>query len=121
MAPKGVLVRASVVARAIHAGARPSGTPVPALGKRPAGLALRGAAGLGTALRDGDVITSVAGSPATSMSAAITAIAGALRSRPPVITGLAWRGDQSFPVTVEIPWPAEDEPAQAEPAEAPRG
>lgn len=99
--PRGVLVRAEVVARAARSGMRPSGHAVPATAARPAGLALVGVGPFG--LRDGDVLTHVAGAPATSEGAVVSAVAGALRAGARAISGVAWRGDQRIAVTVEIP------------------
>jgi len=99
----GILVRASVVAAAVESGARPSGVAVPAQGFRPAGIALAGVSGFGAGLRDGDVLTRVGGTPATSVGAVIGAVAGALRQKARVITGEIWRGEQRLSIAVEIP------------------
>lgn len=100
---RGLLIRAPVVARAVRSGARPDGTPVPASGARPAGLALHGIGHLGAGLRDGDVLTSVGGTTATSVGAVVGAVAGAIRSGARVITATVWRGDQRIQVAIEIP------------------
>lgn len=102
-ARKGILVRAATVARAVRMGGRPSGTPVPASGARPAGLELAGVSRYGSGLRDGDVLTQVGGTPATSEGAVVGAVAGALRSGARVITAVVWRGPQRLDVAVEIP------------------
>lgn len=99
----GILVRAPLVAQAARSGARPSGSYVPAMGLRPAGLLLAGVSGFGSGLRDGDVLTSVGGVPATSVGAVISAVTGALAKHAPVITGEVWRGDTRLAVAVEIP------------------
>jgi S1-C subfamily serine protease len=83
---------------------RPTGVPVPASGMRPAGIALQGVSAFGAGLRDGDVVTSVAGAPARSVGAVVGAVMGALRAKAKVITGVVWRGNQQLTVTVEIPW-----------------
>ena len=94
--------RARVVAAA-EAGMRPSGGSVAATSWRPAGLALTGVNPIGVGLRDGDVITRVGGTPATSQGAVIGAVTSALRQKLPAITGEVWRGRQKIVVTVELP------------------
>jgi hypothetical protein len=111
----GVHVRAEVVARAVQSGARPSGVPVPALGLRPAGIALQGVSGFGAGLRDGDVLTRIGGAPATSVGVVVGAIAGALQHGAKVITGEVWRGDQRLAVAVEVPRSAQPVPRRARP------
>lgn len=105
--PRGIVVRADTVARAVHSGGRPSGVFTPANGSRPAGLSLVGVSGFGTALRDGDILTSVGGTPATSVGAVVGAVAGAIGHGAKVITGVVWRGDDRIDVAVEIPGPNE--------------
>jgi S1-C subfamily serine protease len=97
------LVRAAVVVRAIQAGGRPTGSPVAATGGRPAGLVLRGISRYGSALRDGDVLTSISGAKATSSSVVVGAVIGAIKARSRAITGVIWRGQERLTVTVELP------------------
>jgi hypothetical protein len=99
----GVLVRRNTVKALVAKGAQPGGHPVPATSYRPAGLALAGVSGLGVGLRDGDVLTSVGGTPARSYGDVVSAVAGALRSGAPAISGEAWRGEQRVFITVELP------------------
>jgi hypothetical protein len=99
----GILVREDVVRAAVARGGRPSGTPIAASGARPAGLVLHGVTGYGTALRDGDVLVRVGGTPATSEGRVIAAVSGAVRSRARAIDGEVWRAGRSIPVVVEIP------------------
>lgn len=99
----GILVRADAVRAAVARGGRPSGTPIAASGARPAGLVLHGVTGYGTALRDGDVLVQVGGTPATSEGRVIAAVSGAVRSRARAIDGEVWRAGRSIPVVVELP------------------
>lgn len=101
--PKGVLVREALVERAVRSGQRPSGNPVAAAGARPAGVSLAGVSGFGSGLRDGDIVTQVGGLATPSVEAVIIAVAGAVRSGATALSAVVWRGDSSFPVTVEIP------------------
>ncbi|MBI4702924.1 MAG: hypothetical protein HY744_17545 [Deltaproteobacteria bacterium] len=101
--PGGVLVRARRTQAAIDTGMRPTGSAAPASGPRPAGLVLHGIGVLGVGVRDGDVVTSVGGTPATSEGAIVRAVAGALYAGARGITAELWRGEQRFPLTVEFP------------------
>jgi hypothetical protein len=101
--PRGILIRAAVVARAVRSGARPSGVPVPPSGERPAGFAMVGVGGFGAGLVDGDVLTSVGGTSATSVGAVVGAVAGAVRSGARALGAVIWRGGRRIDVTVEIP------------------
>jgi hypothetical protein len=56
-------------------------------------------------MQDGDILTSVGGTSATSEGAVIGVIAGAIGQGAKVITGVVWRGDQRMDVAVEIPGP----------------
>lgn len=100
---KGIYIRADAVLRAARSGARPSGSPVPASGSRPAGLALGGVGQFGVGLRDGDVLTSVAGAPATSVGAVVAAITGAWQAKARVLSAVVWRGGQQIQVAIELP------------------
>ncbi|MBK9264103.1 MAG: hypothetical protein IPM54_30420 [Polyangiaceae bacterium] len=102
---RGIIVRTDAVVRAVRSGGRPSSVPAPATAQRPAGLSLVGVSAFGTGLRDGDILTSVGGAPATSESAVIGIVAGAISRNAKVITGVVWRGEQRFDVAVEIPRP----------------
>ncbi|MBM4357025.1 MAG: hypothetical protein FJ096_02845 [Deltaproteobacteria bacterium] len=95
--PVGVFVSRARVLAAAQAGIRPSGTPVPATGWRPAGVALHGVSGLGVGLREGDVLI------APSEGAVVGQVIAALRRRAPAMSGVAWRGRQRIHITVELP------------------
>lgn len=102
---RGVMVRADAVVRAVRSGGRPSSVPAPASGQRPAGLSLVGVSRFGTGLHDGDILTNVGGTAATSEGLVIGIVAGAISQGAKVITGVVWRGDQRIDVAVEIPGP----------------
>jgi len=102
---RGILVRTDAVVRAVRSGGRPSSVPAPASGARPAGLSLVGVSHYGTGLRDGDILTSVGGTPATSESLVVALVAGAIGQGAKVITGVVWRDNQRMDVAVEIPGP----------------
>ncbi|MSP25061.1 MAG: hypothetical protein EXR75_07830 [Myxococcales bacterium] len=102
-APVGVLVKRQRVMAAARAGIRPSGSPVAMNAWRGRGLALAGVGMVGVGLRDGDVVTKVGGSPATSDAAVVGAVTAALRKGHPAITAEVWRDRQKIIVTVELP------------------
>lgn len=98
-------MRANAVVHAVRRGGRPSSAPAPASGQRPAGLSLLGVSHYGTGLRDGDILTHVGGTSATSEGVVIGIVAGAISQGAKVITGVVWRGEQRLDVAVEIPGP----------------
>ncbi len=102
---RGIVVRADAVLRAVHSGGRPSSVPAPASDPRPAGLSLAGVSRFGTGLHDGDILTNVGGTSATSEGSVIGTVAAAIGQGAKVITGVVWRGDQRIDVAVEIPSP----------------
>jgi hypothetical protein len=101
----GLHVRAAAVLRLANAGVRPSGVPVPASGTRPGGLVLHGVGGLGVGLRDGDILTDVAGAPASSLGVVVSAVLAARSKRAPAVSGLVWRDGTFWPIVVDMPYP----------------
>ena len=102
---RGIRVPAATVLRLAGRGVRPSGAPVAANADRPAGLALQGVGALGIGLRDGDVLTQVAGAPASSAGAVIGAVLAARQRRAPAMSGLVYRGSEKIALYVEMPYP----------------
>jgi hypothetical protein len=102
---RGIRVSAATVLRLANRGVRPSGSPVAASDERPAGLALQGVTGLGVGLRDGDVLTQVAGAPASSTGAVIGAVLAARQRRAPAMSGVVYRGGEKIAIYVEMPYP----------------
>lgn len=101
--PKGILVRAALVEKAVRSGQRPSGSPVAAEGARPAGVALSGVSGFGSGLHDGDIVVQVGGLKTPSVELVIVAVAGAVTSGATALSAIVWRDGEELPVTVEIP------------------
>ena len=108
-APRAIFVSAPVVLRLANRGARPHGVPVAPSGKRPAGLLLVGVGTLGVGLRDGDVLTQVAGQPALNVAGVIGAVLSARGRGARTISGRFWRNGEEWTLVVEQPYP----PAQA--------
>jgi len=103
-----IYVSATKVLCFAQQGSQPSGKPVPAKGKRPAGVAVYGVSGLGIGAKDGDVVTDILGQPVRSVTQGIMMIVAARAAERPVITGTLWRGMRSISVAVEQPYTAPD-------------
>jgi hypothetical protein len=104
-APSAVRLSAGTVLRLANARAMPNAVPVVAEGQRPAGLRLSAVSRLGVGVRDGDVLSHVAGSPVTQVSAVVSMVLAARARRATSVDGTLWRGSQSFPIQVEMPYP----------------
>jgi len=102
---RAIFVSAPVVLRLANRGVRPQGVPVAAKGPRPAGLMLVGVGALGVGLRDGDVLTHVAGSPALDVGSVIYAVLSARGRGARTISGRFWRDGQPWVLVVEQPYP----------------
>jgi len=99
-----VFLSESTVLALAERGVLPSATPVPADGVRPAGLRLSGVNALGVGMRDGDVITSVLGAPATSVETVVQRVLAARARQVRVISAEFWRGAERFRLAVEQPY-----------------
>ncbi|HEY4157884.1 MAG TPA: hypothetical protein VGM29_07295 [Polyangiaceae bacterium] len=84
--------------------ALPHATPVPANGVRPAGLQLRGVSALGLGVRDGDVLTDAAGTPALSAAAVVGVVVAARTHHASEISGRIFRGAEPYTIVVEQPY-----------------
>ena len=102
--PRGVRVAIDAVRLLAKRRAIPSGVPVPATEGRPGGLRLSGVSGLGIGLRDGDVLTQVAGVPATSRAAVVQAVLSLRAKQAPVGYGRFYREGEPWNLAVEIPY-----------------
>lgn len=104
-APKfGIRVPAQTVLRLANARAVPQGTFVSAEPGRPAGMRLHGVSGYGVGLRDGDVLTQVAGLPSTSRSQVVNAVLQARAVKAPAISAIFWREGEPWRLLVEMPY-----------------
>jgi hypothetical protein len=113
-----VYVPAATVLRIANAGQRPSGKPVTADRKRPAGVQVFGASALGIGVRDGDVITRVSGVPVTSPNQVIALVIAARGSRQKAISAQVYRGQRSYTLTVEQPYLSASNPESSPSANA---
>ena len=101
----GLFVPSAAVLRVVGSGLRPHGVPVGADGARPAGILLEGVTALGVGLRDGDVLTRVAGAPARDAGDVIGAVIAARGRLARRISGVFWRDGEPWQLTVEQPYP----------------
>ncbi|MGC4068064.1 MAG: hypothetical protein QM784_26135 [Polyangiaceae bacterium] len=100
-------VSEATVLRLANAGRKPTGRPVPAEGARPAGIQVFGASALGLGVRDGDVLTHVSEVPVTSVGQVVALVIAARGARQKAIVGRLWRGERSYLIVVEQPYPRE--------------
>jgi len=101
---RGVHVPARVALRLADTGVRPHGAYVPSDGVRPGGVRLAGVSALGIGVRDGDVLTRVAGAPAHSAGDVISAVVAARGRLAPAVSGVFWRGHVPYRLVVEQPY-----------------
>lgn len=116
-APVGALfVSAERALRLSREASIPASRYVPAQGERPAGLQVAGVSGLGIGVRDGDVLTKVAGAEVRSSAAVISLVLKLRAQKAKAISGEMWRGQQRFQIVFEMPYVA----APAVPAAPPK-
>jgi hypothetical protein len=89
-------------------GLQPTGRPVAAKGKRPAGVAVFGVSRLGLGVRDGDIVTEILGQPVRSVAQGIALIIAARASNRPSIEGTVWHAMRPYAVTVDQPYSMPD-------------
>lgn len=82
----------------------PASRYVPASGKRPAGLQVAGVAGLGIGVKDGDVLTRVAGADVRSSAAVISTVLKLRARKATQISGEFWRGQERWNIVFEMPY-----------------
>jgi S1-C subfamily serine protease len=70
-------------------------------------------------MQNGDVLTQVSGSPASSQEAVVTAVLTARKYRQGAISGRFWRGDEEWAVVVELPYLAAELAAPVAVADTP--
>ncbi len=101
---RSIYITSTTVLCLAQQGFQPTGKPVVAKGKRPAGVAVFGVSGLGLGVRDGDIVTEILGQPVRSVAQGITLIFIARASNRPTITGTVWHAMRPSGVTVEQPY-----------------
>ncbi len=102
--PPALLIKAETILRLSKVATPPASRFVKSRGRRPAGLQLAGVSALGIGVRDGDVLTSVAGAAVTSRAAVITTILQLRAREARAVSGEFWRGQQRWLITVEMPY-----------------
>lgn len=101
---QGVFVPASAVLNLARIGVLPQAALVAAAGSRPAGLKLSGVSGLGLGMRDGDVLTRVAGVPVASVSQVVALVVQAREKQAQHIGAEFFRDGSRWSLTVEQPY-----------------
>jgi hypothetical protein len=123
--PQSARASQTLVLKWAEAGVMPSGVLRTQSGDIPAGIELRGVAGLGVGLLDGDRLVRVNGVPVQSRGHVVGAVLGARsRGEASVVASLVRMtasGAESFTVTVEQPYlpptPEPQPPAEVTPAQ----
>jgi len=107
-ARRSIHITSATVLCLAQQGLQPTGKPVGAKGKRPAGIAVFGVSGLGLGVRDGDVVTDILGQPVRSVAQGIALIIAARVSNRATIEGTVWHAMRPYTVTVEQPYAMPD-------------
>jgi hypothetical protein len=101
----------------------PASRYVPASGDRPAGLQVAGVGGLGIGVKDGDVLTKVAGADVRSSATVISTVLKLRAQKAKAVSGEFWRGQERWQIVFEMPYlepPAASAPGlKAKPEPAP--
>lgn len=101
---RGLRVREATILELARARAIPSAVGTPAQGLRPAGLRFVDVEGLGVGLKNGDVLTRVAGVPALNRGAVVGAVIAAREAKAPAIHAEFWRDGTPWQLVVEMPY-----------------
>ncbi len=104
IAKKGLRVSAATVLRLANARAVPQGAYQPPTNQHPGGMLLQGVSAMGVGLQDGDVLSHVAGTPANSRSAVVSAVLAARAKRAQAISATFWRNGEPWRLIVEMPY-----------------
>lgn len=105
----------------------PASRYVPASGERPSGLQVAGVSGLGIGVKDGDVLTKVAGAEVRSSAAVISTVLRLRARKATQISGEFWRGRERWQIVFEMPYleprvaPGDGSGAEPSPAPSPPG
>lgn len=99
-----VFVSAERVLQLSREASMPASRYVPATGLRPAGLQVAGVAGLGIGVRDGDVLTRVAGVDVPSTAAVVSSVLQLRAKKVKAISGELWRGQERIRIVFEMPY-----------------
>jgi hypothetical protein len=109
---KGVFLSTDQVLRLSKLAKIPASRFVERQGERPAGLQVAGVSGLGIGVKDGDVLTQVAGSQVSSSTAVVSTVLQLRAKRAPAISGEFWRGQERYQIMVQMPYvTAQPQPA----------
>lgn len=110
VAKNGIRVNEANILRLARARAAPGSHFAPSTPKRPAGLMLTGASALGIGVRDGDVLTHVAGTPVSDRSQVVNLVLQARARRATQISARFFRNDEPWMLVVDLPYPKPHSP-----------
>jgi hypothetical protein len=101
---RGIRVPKSTVLRLARSQAMPESVTTPAQNGRPAGLELTDIESFSVGLRNGDVLTRVAGVPAINRGTVISTVVAVRETGAGSITGEFWRDGAAWKLIVEMPY-----------------
>lgn len=99
-----LFVSAEQVLRLSRTARIPAGRYVAAAGRRPSGLQVAGVGGLGIGVKDGDVLTRVAGAAIQSPAAVVSSVLQLRAKHVGAISAEVWRGERPYRITFEMPY-----------------
>jgi hypothetical protein len=117
---RGIRISARQVIALAQRGAMPNAVAVAASKTHPAGLRLVGVSGLGVGMRDGDVLTRVAGTPIASVSRVASLVMSARNRFAREISAEFWRDGARWMLVVEQPYLGGSAPPSAPVAQGSR-
>ena len=103
--PSALFVSEATVLKLAQSAARPRGSFVAKSLEHPAGLRLSDVAALGIGVQDGDILIEALGITPRAPGQIIGAIIEARAKQARFLSGTLWRQGQTFPITVEQPYP----------------
>lgn len=101
---KTIVVTAEQVLRLSKVARVPASRFVEQQGARPAGLQVAGVSGLGIGVRDGDVLTNVAGTQVQSSAGVISLVLRLRAQHAAAVSGEAWRGQERYRIVFQMPY-----------------
>jgi hypothetical protein len=107
--PRALHVSAERVLAIANSGMRPTGTPVPAVSVRPAGIVVSGVSAMGIGVEDGDVLTHVEGIAVATPGEVVALVLSARAHEAGSMRARLFRGERPYVVVVDMPY-VEPEP-----------
>lgn len=99
-----LFVSAEQVLRLSRTARIPVARHIPPAGRRPSGLQVAGVGGLGIGVKDGDVLTKVAGTVIQNPSEVVSSVLQLRAKHVKSIAAEVWRGERPYRITFEMPY-----------------